>query len=211
MKENWQVHWQDYYKILQIDQSAEIEVVKAAYGKLAFKYHPDRNSSSNATGQMILLNEAFDIISNPVKRAVYDANYQQIIEKPIKRQTVSNSQTTSSQTYKNQSTYTRRQTRQEWEQHWNERMGNATKKNHPSSSSPNLNSSHTDYRAKTPAGNTALTFIGVLGTPIGLIYGIIKYFTATPKHHLIYFVPAILTFIAFLVAVFRTPSRNKRR
>ena len=78
MKENWQVHWQDYYKILQIDQSAEIEVVKAAYGKLAFKYHPDRNSTPNATEQIRLLNEAFDIISNPSKRKEYDAIYQRL-------------------------------------------------------------------------------------------------------------------------------------
>ena len=68
MNENWQVHWQDYYKILQIDQSAEIEVVRAAYGKLAFKYHPDHNNDPNATEQMSLLNEAFDIISNPFKK-----------------------------------------------------------------------------------------------------------------------------------------------
>ena len=78
MKENWQVHWMDYYKILQIDPGAEIEVVKAAYAKLAFKYHPDHNSSPNATEKMRLLNEAFYIINDPSKREAYDANYRQI-------------------------------------------------------------------------------------------------------------------------------------
>ena len=68
----------DYYKILQIDPGAEIEVVKAAYAKLAFKYHPDHNSSPNATEKMRLLNEAFYIINDPSKREAYDANYRQI-------------------------------------------------------------------------------------------------------------------------------------
>ena len=100
MKENWQVHWINYYKILQIDPGAEIEVVKAAYAKLAFKYHPDHNSSPNATEKMRLLNETFDIINDPPKRAAYDANYRQIKD---------NQTSGSSQTNKDPNTNTQQQ------------------------------------------------------------------------------------------------------
>jgi len=102
---------------LQIDQSAEIEVVRAAYGKLAFKYHPDHNNDPNATEQMSLLNEAFDIISNPSKRKEYDANYQQLKNQQTRQQTIAHQATKPYASY----------TRQEWEQQWNERMRNNSK------------------------------------------------------------------------------------
>ena len=201
MKENWQVHWQDYYKILQIDQSAEIEVVKAAYGKLAFKYHPDHNSTPNATEQMSLLNEALDIIRNPLKRKEYDANYQRLKYMQTTQQTTPPQQTKPYASY----------TRQGWEQRWNERMNNTPQGGNDSSKSKPYINSYIRVQ-KVSAGGCALILIGGLGTPAGLIYGIIKWFTATPKHHLIYFVPAVLFIIAFWVGVFgifRAPSRKK--
>ncbi len=77
MKENWEVHWKDYYKILQIDPLAEPEVVKAAYDKLARKYHPDVNKDATSIGRMKDLNEAFEIINHPEKRKLYYAAYLQ--------------------------------------------------------------------------------------------------------------------------------------
>lgn len=62
----------NYYKILQIDPSAEQEVVEAAYRRLARKYHPDTNQSSNATQRMQEINEAYEILKDQVKRARYD-------------------------------------------------------------------------------------------------------------------------------------------
>lgn len=77
MKESWEVHWKDYYKILQIDPLAEPEVVKAAFDRLARKYHPDLNKDATSVGRMKDLNEAFEIINHPEKRNRYYAAYLQ--------------------------------------------------------------------------------------------------------------------------------------
>ncbi len=65
----------NYYKILQIDPSAEPEVVQAAYRRLAQKYHPDTNVAPDAIRRMQELNEAYEVLSDPVKRAVFDRQY----------------------------------------------------------------------------------------------------------------------------------------
>ena len=62
----------DYYKILQVDPSADPEVLEAAYKRLARKYHPDMNKSPDATLRMQELNAAYGILRNPVKRTQYD-------------------------------------------------------------------------------------------------------------------------------------------
>lgn len=63
----------NYYKLLQIDPSAEPEVIAAAYRRLALKYHPDTNgSSAEAKARMQALNEAYAVLSDPVRRAAYD-------------------------------------------------------------------------------------------------------------------------------------------
>ena len=74
MKEGWEIHWKDYFSILQIHPLAEPEVVKAAYDRLARKYHPDKNPSVTSE-KMKDLNEAFEIISNTSKRAQYYTAY----------------------------------------------------------------------------------------------------------------------------------------
>lgn len=63
---------EDLYAILQVHPSAEPEVIEAAFNRLAFKYHPDRNKSPQATEVMKRLNRARDILRDPVKRAEYD-------------------------------------------------------------------------------------------------------------------------------------------
>ena len=63
----------DYYAILQVDPKAEKEVIEAAYRRLAAKYHPDRNRSPEAAERMKQINAAYDILSNPEKRAAYDS------------------------------------------------------------------------------------------------------------------------------------------
>jgi hypothetical protein len=62
----------DYYKILQVDPDAEPEVIAAVYRRLAAKYHPDVNRSSDAERRMKALNEAYEVLSSPQKRAQYD-------------------------------------------------------------------------------------------------------------------------------------------
>ncbi len=65
---------ENFYKILQVDPSAEPEVITAAYHRLARKYHPDTNTSPDAKLKMQAINEAYDTLSNPAKRADYDRN-----------------------------------------------------------------------------------------------------------------------------------------
>lgn len=62
----------DYYTVLQVDPQAEIEVIQAAYHRLAAKYHPDVDPSPGATEKMKLLNAAYEVLSHPEKRRAYD-------------------------------------------------------------------------------------------------------------------------------------------
>lgn len=68
----------DYYSLLGIDNSATKADVKKNYRALATKYHPDKNSDPKAAEKFIVITEAYDILSNPKKRAKYDLfKYQQ--------------------------------------------------------------------------------------------------------------------------------------
>ena len=62
----------NYYKILQVDPSAEPEVISAAYKRLSIKYHPDTNCSADANRRMQEINEAYQILKDPATRAHYD-------------------------------------------------------------------------------------------------------------------------------------------
>ena len=62
----------DYYEILGIDRNATDEKIKGAFRKLAFKYHPDRNGDDGAEEKFKEISEAYEILSNPDKRATYD-------------------------------------------------------------------------------------------------------------------------------------------
>jgi len=63
----------DYYEILGVKKDAAPEEIKKVYRKLALKYHPDRNSSdSNAEDKFKEINEAYQVLSNPEKKARYD-------------------------------------------------------------------------------------------------------------------------------------------
>ncbi len=62
----------DPYEILQVSRNAEIEVIQAAYRRLAWKYHPDVNPSPTADERMTRINWAYGILSDPVERERYD-------------------------------------------------------------------------------------------------------------------------------------------
>ncbi len=64
--------FRDYYKILQIDPSAEPEVITGAYRRLAAKYHPDVYKGQDASQRMQMINEAYTVLNDPVKRKKYD-------------------------------------------------------------------------------------------------------------------------------------------
>jgi len=63
----------DYYEILQISRDATVAEIKKAYRKLALKYHPDKNpGDKEAEEKFKLINEAYGVLSDEEKRAIYD-------------------------------------------------------------------------------------------------------------------------------------------
>ena len=63
----------DYYKVLGIERNAGEKDVRGAFRKLARKYHPDVNHSQpDATERFKEINEAYEVLSNPESRRLYD-------------------------------------------------------------------------------------------------------------------------------------------
>ncbi|HOG91722.1 MAG TPA: SUMF1/EgtB/PvdO family nonheme iron enzyme [Smithella sp.] len=62
----------NYYDILQTSPDADPEVISAAYKIRSKKFHPDKNKAPEATKQMQVINRAYEILSDPEKRAKYD-------------------------------------------------------------------------------------------------------------------------------------------
>ncbi len=58
----------DAHKVLQVQSTAEAEVIRAAYRALATKYHPDRDGSSYAARRMRQINEAYAQLRAPAQR-----------------------------------------------------------------------------------------------------------------------------------------------
>ncbi len=64
---------QNYYQILGIDSGADEQEIREAFRKMAFEYHPDRNSDdAQAADKMKQINEAYAVLSNAQKRSQYD-------------------------------------------------------------------------------------------------------------------------------------------
>ncbi|XP_053572108.1 dnaJ homolog subfamily C member 18 [Bombina bombina] len=62
----------DYYAVLGVKKDANEETLRKAYRKLALRYHPDKNSSPGATEAFKAIGKAFGVLSDPVKRKLYD-------------------------------------------------------------------------------------------------------------------------------------------
>lgn len=64
----------DYYKLLGVPRGAKAEDIKKAYRKLARQYHPDVNpGNSNSEDRFKEISEAFEVLSDPKKREIYDS------------------------------------------------------------------------------------------------------------------------------------------
>ena len=67
--------FKDYYKILGISFTASSEEIKTAYKSQAMKWHPDKNHNQDVTSIMQDINEAYNILKNPVAKQRYDREY----------------------------------------------------------------------------------------------------------------------------------------
>ena len=59
----------DYYKVLEVNKQSSLEEIKKAYKKLAVKHHPDKGGNPEHFKN---ISEAYQVLSNPEKRKVYD-------------------------------------------------------------------------------------------------------------------------------------------
>ncbi|MBF7731033.1 curved DNA-binding protein [Pseudomonas sp. N040] len=64
--------FKDYYKILGVEPGADDATIKAAYRKLARKYHPDVSKEKDAENQFKEVAEAYEVLKTAEKRAEYD-------------------------------------------------------------------------------------------------------------------------------------------
>ena len=78
----------DYYAILGVSPSASISEIKRAFRKLAIRYHPDKNPLPEAGPLFHDINEAYDILGDPEKRALYDQRrtnpFAEILNEPVR-------------------------------------------------------------------------------------------------------------------------------
>lgn len=65
---------EDYYKLLNVNKDASADEMKKSYRKLAMQYHPDRNpNNKEAETKFKAIAEAYEVLSDPQKRAAYDS------------------------------------------------------------------------------------------------------------------------------------------
>ena len=66
------MQYKDYYEVLGVTRDADAEGVKRAYRKLARKFHPDVSKEKNAENKFKEVQEAYEVLRDPEKRAAYD-------------------------------------------------------------------------------------------------------------------------------------------
>ena len=65
----------DYYAILQVQKNASQDEIKRQFRLLAKKWHPDKKQSDDAEGKMAQINMAYEVLSNPKRRKMYDQHF----------------------------------------------------------------------------------------------------------------------------------------
>lgn len=64
--------YKDYYKIMGVGRDANQDEIKRVYRKLARKFHPDVSKEANAEEKFKEVQEAYEVLKDPEKRAAYD-------------------------------------------------------------------------------------------------------------------------------------------
>lgn len=85
----------DWYSVLGVDPTSDDETIRKSYRKLALSLHPDKNKSLGAEGAFKLVSEAWTILSDKIKRKVYD---QKRNPRPVYQKVVTQTQKTSTST-----------------------------------------------------------------------------------------------------------------
>lgn len=75
------VKMQCYYEVLEAERDADDDTLKKNYRKLALKWHPDKNinSENEAKQKFQLIQQAWEVLSDPQERAWYDRHRDQIL------------------------------------------------------------------------------------------------------------------------------------
>ena len=74
----------DYYAVLGLRSSATLTEIKRAFRQQASSHHPDRNMAADATERFRQVQEAYDVLSDPVRRQSFDDNRRRnLLDSPI--------------------------------------------------------------------------------------------------------------------------------
>ena len=62
----------DYYRVLNVSPAATKQAIRKSYRELAARFHPDKNQSKSAEERFKQIAEAYNVLSNEIKRKEYD-------------------------------------------------------------------------------------------------------------------------------------------